>query len=583
MDLVHIPFPNPCLLRIPCVHLARLLQTGTPPSASPRLSRCAPRQSSTLTRGPSGTRREHARTGNECAEFPVGRHDDVSADSFSEDEYSRTSRAPGRGGGRAGGRGASSSGNNREKGAASSGRDGVDRANRHGRRPGEKCIDEDSTENESKDEPTDSCTDDDFSENEEASDGSEVDGSDDDGSDNDGSSNRSSPRSSDRRHTGRDSNGSSRRRSDSRSSRSPESTRSPRSPESTRSPRSLESRRSLSSPESTQSPRDAKSWSGPDDNASSNEYAEKYVVRNRTRASAVSVDYSQRAPAGHYVAEHEQERHQHRQPRISAPPPPQHKRYASAAAVPAKHRSASLNAASLDQAAAAIAGASGGDEPAELMHGSNAAYASTGGGNCGARLPAGNAAGGRLPSAQARSMRKCISGDRATMGSGSMDLDRCKQGGLGIGHRGAAGGSGGCNAPRPSGNQPGNQQCPQPVRQNVRPSVIARSMSVPDDELERTPSGGYQQQHGPSHRQGEERRVKAQAARNAVRVVELGGPAEGSPVPHAVAVTAAGALTAGAGGAGGAGGAAGEMGAVAVAGHGKKGHLRGFFASWGGH
>ncbi|CAI5457973.1 unnamed protein product [Closterium sp. Yama58-4] len=729
----------------------------------------APRQSSTQARGTSGTRRERARTGKECAESPVGRRDVVSADSYSEDEHSRTSRAPGRGGGGAGGRGASSSGNGREKRAAGSGRDGVDRADRRDRRPSAKCLEEDSTEYESKDEPTDSCTDDDFSENEEASegsdvddsdvDGSDVDGSDVDGSDDDGSSNRSSPRSSDRRHTGRDSNGSSRRRSDSRSPRSPESTRSPRSPESTRSPCSPESRRSLSSPESTQSPRDAKSWSGSDDNASSHEYADTYVTRSRTRASAASVDYSQRAPAGHYAAEHEHEhqhQHHHRQLRISAPPPPQHKRYASAAAVPAKNRSVSLSAASLDQAAAAIAGVSGGDEPAELMHGSNAAYAGTGGGNCGARLPAGNAAGGRVPSAQARSMRKCISGDRATMGSGSMDLDRCKQGGLGIGPRGAAGVAGGCNAPRPSGNQPGNQQCLQPVRQNVRPSAIARSMSVPDDELERTPLGGYQQQHGPSHGQGyihgqmngqpdyayrqpgpgklqmkalrraqsgrlnpsngsanngspstssssrtamprsmsakapsptppflpnglidlypveplspteiqtpvgvpparrdfpslpmldipwcsadsprsppkpinvgpplrscslgpavqqvwaggrigvkagqgmgaggdggggrgggvversmsEERRVKAQAARNAVRVVELGGPAEGSPVPHAVAVAAAGAVAAGAGRAGG------EMGAVAVAGHGKKGHLRGFFASWGGH
>ncbi|CAI5977891.1 unnamed protein product [Closterium sp. NIES-64] len=592
----------------------------------------APRQSSTQTGGTSGTRRERARTGKECAESPVGRHDDVSADSYSEDEHSRTSRAPGRGGGRAGGRGASSSGNGREKVAAGSGRDGVDRADRHDRRPSEKCLDDDSTEYESKDEPTDSCTDDDFSENEEASDASDNDGSDVDGSDNDGSSNRSSPRSSDRSHT-------------------------------------------------------------------------------------------------------------------------------------------SLSAASLDHAAASIAGASVGDEPAELMHGSNASYAGTGGGNCGARLPAGNAAGGRLASNQARSMRKCISGDRATMGSGSMDLDRCKQGGPGIAPRGAAGAAGGCNAPRPSGNQscnqPGNQQCAQPVRQNVRPSVIARSMSVPDEELERIPQGGYQQQHGPSHGQGYihgqmngqpeyayrqpgpgklqmkalrraqsgrlnpsngsanngspstssssrtamprsmsakapsptppylpngiidlypveplspteiqtpvgapparrdfpslpmldipwcsadsprsppkpinvgpplrscslgpasgaaqqvraggrigmkagqgmgagggdggggrgggvpersmsvERRVKAQAARNAVRVVELGGPTEGLPAPHAVAVTAAGALA-------GTGGAAGEMGAVAVAGagagagagHGKKGHLRGFFASWGGH
>ncbi|CAI5999618.1 unnamed protein product [Closterium sp. NIES-65] len=651
----------------------------------------APRQSSTQTRGTSGTRRERARTGKECAESPVGRHDDVSADSYSEDEHSRTSRAPGRGGGRAGGRGASSSGNGREKVAASSGRDGVDRADRHDRRPSEKCLDDDSTEYESKDEATDSCTDDDFSENEEASDASDNDGSDVDGSDNDGSSNRSSPRSSDRRHT-------------------------------------------------------------------------------RTRASAASVDYSQRAPAGHYAAEHEQQHHhQHRQQRINAPPPPQHKRYASAAAVPTKNRSVSLSAASLDHAAASIAGASVGDEPAELMHGSNASYAGTGGGNCGARLPAGNAAGGRLASNQARSMRKCISGDRATMGSGSMDLDRCKQGGPGIAPRGAAGAAGGCNAPRPSGNQPcnqpGNQQCAQPVRQNVRPSVIARSMSVPDEELERIPQGGYQQQHGPSHGQGYihgqmngqpeyayrqpgpgklqmkalrraqsgrlnpsngsanngspstssssrtamprsmsakapsptppylpngiidlypveplspteiqtpvgapparrdfpslpmldipwcsadsprsppkpinvgpplrscslgpasgaaqqvraggrigmkagqgmgagggdggggrgggvpersmsvERRVKAQAARNAVRVVELGGPTEGLPAPHAVAVTAAGALA-------GTGGAAGEMGAVAVAGagagagHGKKGHLRGFFASWGGH
>ncbi|CAI5500742.1 unnamed protein product [Closterium sp. Naga37s-1] len=399
--------------------------------------------------------------------FPCSYHSPLlEPGSYSEDEHSRTSRAPGRGGGRAGGRGASSSGNGREKVAAGSGRDGVDRADRHDRRPSEKCLDEDSTENESKDDPTDSCTDDGFSENEEASDASDNDGSDVDGSDNDGSSNRSSPRSSDRRHTS--------------PLKQPATQQQPSHaashPERHHPHQQQQYEQQLQQQQQVRVPPNSyrrsqsagrselRDYREPNRNGEpSNEYADTYVTRSRTRASAASVDYSQRVPAGHYAAEHEQERHQHRQLRISAPPPPHHKRYASAAAVPAKNRSVSLSAASLDQAAAAIAGASVGNEPAEPMHGSNAAYAGTGGGNCGARLPAGNAAGGRLASNQARSMRKCISGDRATMGSGSIDLDRCKQGGPGIAPRGAAGAAGGCNAPRPSGNQPGNQQCAQPT------------------------------------------------------------------------------------------------------------------------
>ncbi|GJP32026.1 hypothetical protein CLOM_g16571 [Closterium sp. NIES-68] len=581
----------------------------------------APRQTSRHARVSTGTQRESVRSGKERAEPRTCRDDDVSGDSYSEEEHAGTSRVDSRAGGKNGGRIGSGSSSARGKGDGRSRKDDTGRTDSRRERRSDECLDEDSTEYESNDEHTDS--EDVFSENEEASTGSD---------DDDGSDRSLSPRSgSGRRHRRRDSDDSPRRRSGSRSPRTPESARSPRDAKSwsgsdddaSKSNRSSQSSRSSRSPDSCRKqprdrrqnrpvaertagrggdgtrrqPRDSPRRGGYERERErerdegkgerlsplkhpptqqqqshvpshsershppkqqqqqqqqqqeqvrvplnsyrrsqsagrsehrdyresnchgepSNEYEEKYVSRSRARASAASVDFSHRNPPGLYAQEHEhsneqaqeQEQHhqyrqQHRQQRIAAVPLPQHKRYASAAAVPAKQRSASLSAVSLDQAAAAIAGVAGGDDPAEPIYASSAAYSGAGGGNCGAPLPGGNAAGGRTASAQARSMRKCISGDRASLAGGSMDLDRCKQGGLGIGARGGAGGAGGCNAPRPSGNQPGNQQGVQPLRQNVRPSAIGRSMSVPDDELERTaPGGGYQQHQGQGHSHGQ--------------------------------------------------------------------------------